>query len=228
LQIFQLLLAHIKGYLSLKVARHPRKGHPIRTLREIIGKAQGEFAKTIGISADYLKVIEGGRQLRPENYLKLARRIQWETGISAQQLVKGRLKSMFRDQQYTLEHYQQWKRRHKGSYRGLINDKPTARHEADNLAPWIEVLFRAAAERNRLGQVSEMLIESLNEYRELFKLGEKIDGILKREAKLPHDDKYGGQPTLLWNPEGRSSEFADLWRRRRRVESATRERQRLS
>src|SRR5215472_11335269 len=101
------------------MARHPRKGHPIRTLRGIIRKAQGEFATEIGISADYLKVIEGGRQLRRENYFKIARRIQWATGISARQLVKGRLKSLFNNEEYQAKHYAQWEWCHKGGYKGL-------------------------------------------------------------------------------------------------------------
>lgn len=187
------------------MAQQPKTDHPIRELRRAIGKLQGEFARTIGISADYLKKIENRtRPLRPE----IARRIQVEAGINPRQLMKGRLRSVF-DEKYTSAHYKQWKGRF------TKQNELIAQKETDKLMPWIEILLRAAANKNRLYQATDLLIESVNECRKSLKLGPGIDGILARKVKLRKvklpDDELWVRPTLGWHPEGHGSTLDRLW-----------------
>src|SRR5438045_4049577 len=126
--------------------RRARQKHPIRRLRAIIGKTQCGFAKTIGVSPTWLKQIENNvRQLSP----RTARLIRFEAGIDDKALVRGKLRRLGGGQRYTLQSYVNWKERFTPA------DEQAARKQAEYIACWVNVLFRAAImqpSRRRKGQ----------------------------------------------------------------------------
>jgi len=180
--------------------RKPTQKHPIRDLRKLIGKSQCGFAQTIGINPGKLKRIENNDlALSP----KIARRIRLEAGVDDKQLLAGRLRSVWGDK-YTLRHHEQWKSRY------FQQDEQIAKTEAMKLAPLIDILFRASVKRSRLWQVSEAMIEALNECVEGFDLRPVVDAILVRYKTLSVDKKRGAQ-WYPWFPQGRGDLFARRW-----------------
>jgi DNA-binding XRE family transcriptional regulator len=133
------MYSQIVGHLS-PMPRPPKKGHPIRDLRAMIGKTQGQFAKMIGLNAHTLKKIE--HHERPLTQ-KVARDIFWKTGVDARLLTKGKLRNTW-GREYTPEFYGQWKD-------GIWpQSDQIAKEKALKLAPWVEILLRAAARKKQL------------------------------------------------------------------------------
>jgi transcriptional regulator with XRE-family HTH domain len=214
------------------MAMKPKRGHPIRELRrEIGGIMQRDFARRIGISADYLKRIElGSRNLTPA----IARRIQHEAGVDSRSLLKGKLRSVFAARSnapgYTAADYKSW-RKEIYSEQDDRNDR-TARARALNLVPWIEILLRAAAQpqKRRLWQVWERLVQALDECREEFNLAAATDRLIDeydppldsvrasdieqlRRAGWKKKDlpRRGEQIVLVWSPG--SGSLTPVWLR---------------
>lgn len=169
---------------------------------------QTEFAQRIGISGDYLKKIENGVRKFPP---KIAKVIQHETGVL---LLKGKLRNLSGGAYSKLD-YIHWKQIH------AKQDDKLARRRALDVAPWIEILFRAAAQpqRRRFWQVWARLIQALDECREDFNLTSATDDLVREYApptsKVMHSDvkqlrqlgwkkkdlpQVGEQISLIWSP----------------------------
>src|SRR5262245_24180501 len=139
--------------------RKPKQGHPIRDLRGIIEKTQRQLAEMIGVSADLLKKIENGERGLTDKVAKLIHRA---TGVHSRFLMTGKVRPAWGDR-YTKEFYDEWRI-------ARPEDDEVAKERALQLAPYIEILFRAATKKKRLWPVFHRVIDALNDCREDFSL----------------------------------------------------------
>jgi transcriptional regulator with XRE-family HTH domain len=159
--------------------RQPKKrpNHPIRRLRSVIQKRQGEFATIIGISPDYLKKIENGeRTFRP----RIAHLVFLATGADSKALLKGRLR--WRDGRvYTEQNFRQWCSLQRG-VRGRDRNLAWRKRLADDyLRAPIEFTLRAAIESGRWMSVVFALKDAIEECQRVFNLTERVNGMRRRE-----------------------------------------------
>jgi hypothetical protein len=191
--------------------KRPKKSHPIRELRVLIGKkTQPQFAAMIGIKADTLKKIENHERGLTS---RVAERIHWMTGANARYLAFGRLRNAWGDE-YAPGFYQHWRDGYWPQSDQIAIDK------ALKLAPWVEILLRAAARKNQLWIVFARLIQALNDCREDFGLSVSINKILEENPE-DYEFRRPGEPVdkVTWNPSPYSFlESAWLGRYRRRWE----------
>lgn len=180
--------------------RKPTEKHPIRDLRNIIGKTQRGFAKTLGIYPGTLKRIEN-------NSLKLSRkiaiRIQGETGINVEKLLGGKLRDEL-ERKYTMEFYKKWKDLH------FKQSEKIAKERAAALAWWIEILLRASVvgSKRRLWQVVATLVQTIDECCSDFDLRGPVENILATY-----------KPVVKWNPAERTPrELRRIFREQAREE----------
>jgi transcriptional regulator with XRE-family HTH domain len=187
------------------MARKPKNpNHPVRKLRTMIGKTQAQFAELAGIKADTLKKIENYQRGLTA---KIARAIHHATGIDARMLrereklmrtwklpnesASGRATFAFTSADYTLWREGLWPQ-----------DDAIAKDKALKLAPWIEILFRGAARKNRMWQAFARMVDAMNECREDLNLTASTGKVLEENQadyrfRLP-DGCFTHR--VVWNP----------------------------
>jgi transcriptional regulator with XRE-family HTH domain len=177
------------------MARKPKHSHPVRELRAIIQKTQSQFADMIGIKADTLKKYENRQREMPKGVAKL---IHVATGAHTRFLMAGKLRNVW-GHEYMPGFYQQWGEGYWPQSDGIAIEK------ALRLAPWLEILLRGAARKNRLWLVFARVVEMLNDCREEFGLGVSIDKVLE-ENPDDYEFRLPGMPTdkVKWDPSPRS------------------------
>jgi transcriptional regulator with XRE-family HTH domain len=158
--------------------RKPKTKHPIRDLREIIGKSQREFAHSLGISPSALKRIENNDLALS---LRVARKIVYETAIDPRCL-NGKLGTLrtVRGEQYTSEFYKAYKEHYSWQ------DEHMVKHLSGVLGSAMETLLQASVlgYRRILTQVSAEIAETLERCRVDFNLQRPIAAILAKQRSV--------------------------------------------
>ena len=161
---------HLVSYMP----RKPKTKHPIRALREIIGKSQREFAHSLGISPSALKRIENNDLALSA---RMARKIVCETAIDPRCL-NGKLRTLrnLRGEPYTNEYYKAWKEYH------FLQDEHV-KHYTGVLSLAMETLFAASVSgyRRILLQVYAEIAETLDRCRIDFNLQRPTNAILAKQ-----------------------------------------------
>jgi DNA-binding XRE family transcriptional regulator len=169
--------------------------HPIRKLRKIIGRTQGEFAAMIGASKDAVVSWENERNKLSATF---ARRIELATGVDGKLLLQGVSVPLtgaglgeprvYAAGDFELHRKTEW---------GRSDEEGAARH-FERCADALELLFRAAAKpaggkiRFRLPGVVDSFIQWCEGTRKDFKLEGGIDEDLrKRKFKAGITQSYG-------------------------------------
>src|SRR5215472_9030412 len=119
-----------------------KREHPIRELRRIIGRTQGEFAAMIGASKDAVVSWENGRNRLSPTF---ARRIELATGVDGRLLLRGVSLPLtgaglgeprvYTEGDFELHRKTEWGR----------SDEEGAKRHVERCADALELLFRAAA-----------------------------------------------------------------------------------
>lgn len=199
LAILLLRLPKIVGTLCpTRVPRQPKTKHPIRALREIIGKSQREFAHSLGISPSAMKRIENGDLALSG---RVARKIVYETMIDPRCL-NGKLRTLrnVKGEPYMNEYYKAWK-----EY-DFWQDEHAVKHYARVLGSALETLLGASVfgYRRILLQVSAEIAETLERCRVDFDLQRPTNAILAKQRSpwtgrpLKWEDLIKPQPD--WDP----------------------------
>src|SRR4051794_4616797 len=158
---------------------------PIRELRKITGRTQGEFAAMVGASKDAVVSWEVGRNQLSESF---AHRIAFATGVEAKSLLRQKGPLLGRGfagrlVPYTRELYE----KHMKSRIGR-SDAASARGHLKNCVEALELLFLAAAEpvRGNKGQRLPSVVQSFMQWceatRKDFHLEKGIDQQLKERV----------------------------------------------
>lgn len=180
--------------------RKPKTKHPIRALREIIGKSQREFAHSLGISPSALKRIENGTL---KLSLRVRRKIVYETLIDSRCL-NGELRTLrtWRGDQYTKEFYKRWK-----DGRGW-QDEGAAKAAAQWLSWGIEILLRASVlgYRKKLRLVQAEIAATLERCSVDFDLQRPINEVLAKERP-----RFSTKRPLKWNDLIRPRVELEAW-----------------
>ncbi len=157
------------------VPRKPKTKHPIRALREIIGKSQREFSHSLGISPSAMKRIENGDLALSG---RVARKIVYETVIDPRCL-NGKLRTLrnVRGEPYTNEYYKAWK-----EYDFWQNEH-AVKHYTGVLSLAMETLLAASVfgYRKILLQISAEIAEALERCRIDFNLQRPTNAILAKQ-----------------------------------------------
>src|SRR4051794_36940989 len=168
---------------------------PIRELRKITGRTQGEFAAMVGASKDAVVSWEVGRNQLSESF---AQRIAFATGVEAKSLLRHKGPLLGRGfagrlVPYTKELYE----KHMKSRTGR-SDQVNARGHLKNCVEALELLFVAAAEpvRGNKGQRLPSVVQSFMQWceatRKDFHLEKGIEQQLKRQgSKLTLTHTWG-------------------------------------
>ena len=170
------------------------KIHPLRAIREILGKSRPQFGALVGCTQHAIKRIENGR-LKLSN--KLAMRVMQATGANWCELTKGPDGRAidFRGVPYTRDCFQRWTQHLTGDRQRVLvvgrdhkwhpvtlDLKQRRQKEISDLLKWAELVLNAADEKAKLPQVKQSLVDWMREARAEFKLEEPIDRELRHRT----------------------------------------------
>ena len=152
-------------------------GRLVAELRKIIGKSQVQFATMIGASKHTIISVENARSGLSPN---LASIIQEATGADLSQKT---LQSPFKVANYTRDDFDRLRNKYYPS------NEETARNRIEDMKPWLNVVFLAAAKagaagnRDRLPAVCLSFRHWLKETRRKFKLDQEMEDLTEDETR---------------------------------------------